>query len=225
MQESEFQDFQRSWLKATAFFDKDMDSEALRVMFGILRRFQLDEVRQALLSHVSHPERGRFYPKPADIIAAIAASTPESDRWPTPNEAWAQCPKSEHDSAMLTAEHVQAYAVCDGLDAIAGRVAFIEAYTRIVEAAKARLEKPKWFLSQGADPIGREQAITDGVRRGLLTQDQAALLLPHRQQESAHKQLTHEDKPKPLPSSRSAAEAGLTNIRAILPKMRIQEQP
>lgn len=51
-------------------------SEALGVVyFEALREYALADVIRALRCHVKHPEQGRFFPKPADLIAMIDGDT------------------------------------------------------------------------------------------------------------------------------------------------------
>lgn len=45
---------------------------------GALADVSDGQLRAAILAHVRHPERGRFWPSPADLLAAAGAS-PESD--------------------------------------------------------------------------------------------------------------------------------------------------
>jgi hypothetical protein len=63
-------------------------------------------------------------------------------------------------------------------DKIGARMAFKEAYTRIVAANKAANIQPKWFPSLGSDKDSRDQVIAEAVRQGRLTSDHAQSLLP-----------------------------------------------
>jgi hypothetical protein len=98
------------------------------------------------------------------------------------DEAWAVYPQNEADSAVLTDEISEAMHIALPLlnmgDKIGARMAFKEAYTRIVAANKAANIQPKWFPSLGSDKDSRDQVIAEAVRQGRLTSDHAKSLLP-----------------------------------------------
>jgi hypothetical protein len=98
------------------------------------------------------------------------------------DEAWAVYPHNEADSAVLTDEISEAMHIALPLlnmgDKIGARMAFKEAYVRIVAANKAANIQPKWFPSLGSDKDSRDQVISDAVRQGRLTSDHAQSLLP-----------------------------------------------
>lgn len=51
-------------------------SEAMgAVYFEALREYALVDVIRGLRQHVKHPEQGRFFPKPADVIALLDGDT------------------------------------------------------------------------------------------------------------------------------------------------------
>lgn len=51
-------------------------SEAVgAVYFEALREYALADVLRALRCHVKHPEQGRFFPKPADVVALLNGDT------------------------------------------------------------------------------------------------------------------------------------------------------
>jgi hypothetical protein len=123
-----------------------------------LRHHPIENIRAALNAHVRDPDRGRFFPKPADIEAQL----PSRELWHDAEEAWAMCPKDEHASAAMTDEMAQALGVAldlirDG-DMIAARMAFKSAYTRLVDEAKRAGKAPRWFASLGHDKQGRYEA-------------------------------------------------------------------
>jgi len=115
-----------------------------------------------------------------EIIDALAKVCP--DGRPGANEAWAMIPKDEHASAVMTEEMAQALHIAQPLiddgDQIGARMAFIEAYKRIVDAAKLEGVPVKWFASLGFDKEERTSVVADAVRLGRLSVDHAASLLP-----------------------------------------------
>lgn len=69
--------------------------------------------------------------------------------------------------------------VLDAGDKVGARMAFKQAYERIVRAARADNRRPEWSLSIGWDKHGRADAVRQAVSRGLLSAEQAAGYLPH----------------------------------------------
>lgn len=98
------------------------------------------------------------------------------------DEAWAIYPHDEATSAVLTNEIAEAMQIAKPLldegDKVGARMAFKEAYTRIVTKNKNEGIEPKWFPSLGFDKNGREEVLKQAVQLGRLTQDHALSLLP-----------------------------------------------
>jgi len=138
--------------------------EKSKIYWEALSHRSLDDVRHALNAHVRDADRGRFFPKPADIEAKLPCL---NQLWLSADEAWAMCPKSESDSAAMTNEIAQALAVANDLinegDLVAARMAFKGAYNRLVDEAKASGRKPQWFASLGDDKNGRHMAQVKAV--------------------------------------------------------------
>lgn len=99
--------------------------------------------------------------------------------WPGAEQAWAQFPKDESESACVCQEMLTAWGVCEELDDIAARMAFKETYNRLVSEAMSEGKRPVWTMTLGQDPLGREQATLNAITSGLLTVDAAAAHVPH----------------------------------------------
>lgn len=114
------------------------------------------------------------------IKSAIERINP--DGRPGADEAWAMIPRDEFTSAVMTEEMAEALHIAQPLldegDQVAARMAFKEAYARIVDANKRNGIKPKWFPSLGHDKEGREVVLVEAVRLGRLGVEHAAKLLP-----------------------------------------------
>lgn len=153
------------------------------VFFRALAAYSLQQVRAALDAHVRDPERGRWPPVPADVVAQITAAARVDGR-PGPEEAWAIALRASDEAATVvwTAEIALALAACrpvlDAGDEVGARMAFREAYSRAVEAARARGVAPAWAASLGHDEQQRERALDSAVQMGLLPAQEAAALLP-----------------------------------------------
>lgn len=127
-----------------------------------------------------HLTTSQFKPKLADIVQGCAAQL--DGNWLGADEAWALMPKSENDSAMLTDEIAQAIAAAtpllEGRDKVAARMAFKDAYNRLVEKAKIEGRSPRFFPSFGVDPVGRVTMLATAVRAGQITLEKATAALP-----------------------------------------------
>jgi len=102
------------------------------------------------------------------------------DGRPGPEEAWAILPRGEDQTAVWTTEMQQAWGVALPLmdDRVAGRMAFIEAYRRVVMDARRRRLSPVWQVTLGRDATGREGVLQEAVRLGRLTPEAALAYLP-----------------------------------------------
>jgi len=111
----------------------------------------------------------------AAVIEKVEQLQP--DGRPGADEAWAMIPKDEQTSVVMTEEMAEAMGIAQPLlndgDKIAARMAFKEAYARIVETNKRNGIKPSWFPSLGHNKEGRDSALADAVRLGRLTANHA----------------------------------------------------
>jgi len=99
--------------------------------------------------------------------------------WPDPQEAWALCPHSEHDTTVWTQEIAEAFeAVRQMTDRVAARVAFLEIYRKKIASRRDSSEKPAWLVSLGHDVSSRESTIKAAVDKGRLTAGAAQVLCP-----------------------------------------------
>ena len=134
------------------------------MFFRALAPLALPQVRAGLDAHVRDPQRGRFFPRPADVIAQVPDDRLGAD------EAWALAVKSrdERASVVWTDEIAEAWGIARSVlelgDEIGARVAFRDAYSRIIAAARTNGSSPQWFASLGHDPEGRAQALIEEGR-------------------------------------------------------------
>jgi hypothetical protein len=151
--------------------------------FRVLAGHDLDTVRAGLDAHVRDPQRGRFVPTPADVIAQFAALA-EADGRPGPEEAWALslAARDEDETVVWTREMADAWFVARPVlalgDEIGARMAFREAYCRLVAEARQRREAPAWAPALGHDASRRVAAISAAVRSGRLDQSELLALAP-----------------------------------------------
>lgn len=100
---------------------------------------------------------------------------------PTANEAWgmALLSRDEAETVVWTEQIAEAagiaQAILDAGDDVGARMAFRDAYERIL---RERPKSPMWFPSLGSDPARRTAALERAVMAGRLTDSHAAGLLP-----------------------------------------------
>lgn len=165
-------------LAATAeLMGQTLSPTAIHMMAKDLQQYPLSTVIEAL-SRLRRESKGRF--SLAAIIDQVEQLQP--DGRPGADEAWAMIPRDEYASCVMTEEMGEALHVAQPLlnegDQVAARMAFKEAYTRLVDANKRAGIKPKWFPSLGMDKEAREAVLAEAVRLGRLGADHAMGLLP-----------------------------------------------
>jgi len=175
MNTNEKQDFLGVINKTADLYSKNIPSERVSVYWEALKHRTLHDIKTAINRHIQDADRGRFFPLPADVSAQLPN---ELNAWLNANEAWAACPKDEDQSSAMCDEMSQALFIAQDLinmgDMIAARMAFIEYYNRLMEAAKSEGRKPEWFPSYGFDKEMRYLADRQVIER-------INLALPHDQ--------------------------------------------
>jgi hypothetical protein len=152
------------------------DAQATAIWFRTLAAYDLEAVRMAFDAHVRDPQRGRFVPVPADIIAKIVAQ----DGRPNGDEAWAIAVKSSDESASVawTDDIAEAWGIAlpvwQAGDEVGARMAFKDAYDRIT---RDRQGTPvNWWASLGDDRAEREAVVKQAAATGLLPHEAALML-------------------------------------------------
>lgn len=162
---------------------KVISAGAKTMFFQALAAYPLPTVRTALSAHCMDKDRGKFTPKPADVIYQIDLAAQRDSR-PGPEEAWAIALEGRDEAATVvwTAEIAEALGksrmVLETSGEISARKTFIETYTRLVAAARAQRRPVVWSPSLGTDPHQRAAALKQAVRQGLLPAPTVAGLLP-----------------------------------------------
>lgn len=169
--------FMRCLLACAEVFAKDVGEGAAAVWWRALERYPIEMVEAGVAAHIADGDRGRFMPKPADIIAQVESM----DGRPGAEEAWAMIPRDEQSSVVWTEEMAQAFGVCCDLiehDRVAARMAFKDAYEQAVKKARAEAIPAKWTPSLGRDPSLRAAALESAVQKNRMSAAHAAALLP-----------------------------------------------
>ena len=126
-------------------------------------------------------ENGEFAPVPA----GIAKRCQLMDGRPTDAEAWAIAltSRSEENTVVWTAEMSDAFLICSPVlrvgDEVGARMAFREAYNRLVSESRILRRPVKWDVSLGWDKSKRDVAIERAHVAGLLDSPAAMAMLPN----------------------------------------------
>lgn len=157
------------------------------LFFRAMSRWPLAEVRAAFDAHVADPQRGRFVPVPADLIAQLEAMSGDDGR-PGAEEAWALALTASDEGATVvwTEEISEAWGICRPVlaagDEVGARMAFREAYGRLVASARSARRPHLWQAALGHDRNRQADALRRAVGLGRLPASEleavAALPLP-----------------------------------------------
>lgn len=116
----------------------------------------------------------------ADIIERLSAN----DGRPTADEAWgkALAGMDENATVILNDEISEAMGVARAIfqagDKVGARMAFREAYDRVIQRNREARVPVRWWASLGNDASRREIAVQEGIRQGLIGNETARLVLP-----------------------------------------------
>lgn len=143
-----------------------LEPRPLMIMAEDLSDYSLPTVLNAL-KRCRREVKGRL--TLADIIERIDSA----DGMPGPDEAWSLVSRPEDDTVVITEQMGEArqfaWPLLNDGDKIGARMAFKDAYTRLVQEAREKKIKPKWFVSLGFDKQGRAGPIAEAVRAGKIT--------------------------------------------------------
>lgn len=173
MQRSEIETLLSALGGTAEIMGTELKSSALMIMAEDLSEYSINDVLLAL-KRCRQEVSGRL------TLAAIIERIQSADGMPGAEEAWAIVSQSENETFVMTEQMAEALGTARPLleyDRIAARMAFKDAYTRLVSDARAKRLKPRWFLSAGHDRQGRAGPIAEAIRTGRLGLDHAIGLL------------------------------------------------
>lgn len=162
---------------------KPLADGQVAMFFRALAAHPLAEIRAGIDAHVKDPQRGRFPPLPADVLAQIEGIASDDGR-PGAEEAWAMSliARDEHRSLVWTAEMAQAWAACKPVmdlgDEVGARMAFREVYATAVEKARRARVPVAWSASLGFDADERREVIEAAVNLRRLPMSELQALPP-----------------------------------------------
>ena len=71
MTKDDYPAFISAWRSAMSIYGKDLEQTTGATIFALLMHYSLDDIAEALDSHLCDPNSGQFPPKPADIVRNI----------------------------------------------------------------------------------------------------------------------------------------------------------
>lgn len=177
MKKADFDAFASVLAGCLGMWNKVPSPDVSVMWFRALEGYELPILTAAFSAHIRDPENGKFEPKPAHIVAQIER-TMKNDGRPGAEEAWATAFASqpEAETTVWTVETCRAWfdaarpLVMAG-DKVGARMAFKEAYIRLVEEARAARVSVQWLVSEGFDHERKRVAIGRAVEAGLIHVD------------------------------------------------------
>jgi hypothetical protein len=163
------------FLECAELYDKELKPAVLKTYLADLGDVPVEDIARALAAHRKDPDRGRFFPRPADIFAKLSRGHDH----PPVDVAWALVLKSfDETESIVWSEQMEcarnvALDVWNTGDKIGARMAFRGAYERLIQAGP-----PRWKVSVGFDERKRIEAVEKARDMGLLSTEQATNLLP-----------------------------------------------
>lgn len=165
---------------------KVLNAEAKALFFAALADHSIDAVRAAIFAHIKDPVNGKFPIQPSHVIAQLALV----DGRPGADEAWAIAltSRDERMTVVWTTEAFDAFQIArpvlDAEDETGARMAFKDAYTRLVGNARRAGRPVSWQPSLGWDGQVREKVLRAAVAANQLAAPMVAALLPAPEEES-----------------------------------------
>lgn len=155
--------------------------------FRALADHSLPSVQAALDAHAKCPERGRFFPLPADVLAKLDQVAADDGR-PSPEEAWSTAIQAldEAVTVVWTTETAQAWAdvgqaLMEAGDRFNASRGFVSRYQELVKIARKGRFPARWVVSQGHDKDLRHSALETAYKAGRISRDTCVQMLPRHQ--------------------------------------------
>lgn len=187
---------------------KPMSAMGKAIFFKSLEPYSFAQVEAATMAHLRDPKAGMFQPTPAHLIAHILGNAAHDGR-PGAEEAWALAlaARDESETIVWTSEMQQAWSIAlpvlENGDDVGARMAFKEAYLRLVSDARTANRPAKWQTSLGWDMAKRESTIKKAASAGLLPAPAVAALLP-----------------APAPAASEFSAEGLAKVKQLLANLK-----
>lgn len=166
MKDTDKRKFLESITGCAAIYRVELKNPQIAIYWELLKEFETDQVLYAIQQHL---KTAKFFPVPAELIDLIPSAS--ASKHIGADEAWSLCISSfdERATVVITQQIAEARAIAlpiwNSGDEIGARVAFRDAYNRLLKTAQS----PQWHVSIGFDTNGRVDAISDAVAKGRLS--------------------------------------------------------
>ena len=170
MKESEKVEFAQVIAGLAAIFRHEVKQDAVIIYWELFKQYDLEEFKQACSKCMLE---NKFFPVPADIIQHIPSA--QKNNHVGAEEAWAIAEEAmdEYSTVFITNEILEAKVISQDLydsgDKVGARMAFKDAYNRIIKTAQS----PKWKMSEGYDKARKQDAIRNALALGRLSEEKA----------------------------------------------------
>lgn len=163
--------FSRIMATMAEVYGRTLTPEMTAVYWSVFNRYPIEDIEQAARKHV---ETAKFFPSPAELLEYMPSA--RTNQHIGGDEAWSIVIDSfdEQSTVVMTQQIAEARGIALPIyqsgDEIGARVAFRDAYNRIIKTAG----DPVWFVSAGHDAARRVDAIAKAVSMGRLAPSSGA---------------------------------------------------
>ncbi len=147
-------------------YRQKIEEAQIAIYWELLSEYEFHDVEQAFKKHL---QTNKFFPAISEIIEHIPAAQKSSHIGA--DEAWsiAKVAMNDANTVVTTDQIIEAWGIAYPLyserDETAARMAFRDAYNRIIKTAP---ENPKWFASTGGDKAQIAGVIAKAIALGRL---------------------------------------------------------
>lgn len=148
---------------------KEPSPDLVDLFFETFHNHPLEVLLNCLKAHTLDPERGKFVPRPADLVAGLQAL----DGHPSADEAWAMsiAAADERATVVWTMPMALAWDIARHTydeSRVSAALAFKEAYRAEVLKCRNAGQPAKWVVCIGFDKHSARNAIEQALAKGLI---------------------------------------------------------
>lgn len=148
---------------------KEPSPDLVDLFFETFKNHPLEAILKVLKAHMLDPERGKFVPRPADLVASLQ----DLDGHPSPDEAWALSITAADERATMvwTMPMAIAWNVARHLfheNRVGAALAFKASYQSEVAKCRAAGQAARYVIAIGFDKAQARSAIEQAVANGLI---------------------------------------------------------
>jgi hypothetical protein len=124
-------------------YNRELKTRLFEIWYQALEEWTVNEIAESITNAM---KTCKFLPTIAEVIALL----PDHSGHPPPEVAWQICPKTEFDGDWVTDQIMQARSCCEAdieCNAVSARMAFLEAYRKIMTQYTGSGKKAVWWYS------------------------------------------------------------------------------